>query len=63
MMSLAGLACLPFLAPAFGARNLQWLLLLAVGEGLVILWLIVKAVDAERWKEQARDTAAKLHCG
>ena len=61
MMSLAGLAFLTFLAPAFGARNLQWILLLAVGEGLIILWLLVKAVDAERWKEQARDTAAKLH--
>jgi len=61
MMSLAGLAFLTFLAPAFGARNLQWLLFLAVGEGLLILWLLVKAVDAERWNEQARDTAAKLH--
>lgn len=53
MMALAGLAFLAFLAPAFGARNLQWILILGVGEGLVILWLLVKAVDAERWKEQA----------
>jgi hypothetical protein len=60
MMSLAGLAFLAFLAPAFGARNLRWIVLLAVGEGLVILWLLVKAVDAERWKQQARDTAAAL---
>jgi predicted transporter len=58
MMSLAGLAFLAFLAPAFGARNLQWILPLAVGEGLIILWLLVKAVDAERWKASSTPTPA-----
>jgi hypothetical protein len=51
------LAFLTFLALAFGAKNLQWILFLAVGEGLIILWLLVKAVDAERWREQARKDA------
>jgi Domain of unknown function (DUF4386) len=55
-MMLAGLAFLPFLAPAFGARNLQRIVPLAIGEGLVILWLLVKGVNAERWKEQAAAT-------
>jgi hypothetical protein len=53
-MSLAGLAFLTFLAPAFGSRNLQWIMLFGVGEVLVMLWLLVKAVDAERWNQQAR---------
>jgi hypothetical protein len=61
LMMLAGLAFLLFLAPEFGARNLQRIVPLAIGEGLVILWLLVKGVDAERWKEQARATAAGLH--
>lgn len=60
MMSLAGLAFLAFLAPAFGARNLTWIVALGVGEGLIILWLLVKGVDDERWREQARDAAARL---
>jgi hypothetical protein len=38
----------------------DWLLLLAVGEGLIILWLLVKAVDAERWHEQARANRCRL---
>jgi hypothetical protein len=58
MMSFAGVAFLAFLAPAFGARNLKWIVPLAVGEGLVILWLLVKGVDAARWTEQARGAAA-----
>jgi hypothetical protein len=57
LMSLAGLAFLPFLAPAFGARYLYWILPVAIGEVLVILWLLVKGVDVERWKKQAHDTA------
>src|SRR5438477_8842368 len=55
LMSFAGLAFLVFLAPAFGAKNLRWIVPLAVGEGIVILWLLVKGVDAERWNKCARD--------
>ena len=61
LMSIAGLAFLAFLAPAFGAMHLRWILALGVGEGLVILWLLAKGVDTERWREQARDAAARLH--
>ena len=53
LMMLAGLAFMPFLVPAFGARYLAWMLPFAVGEVLFILWLLVKGVNAERWKEQA----------
>jgi hypothetical protein len=61
LMMLAGLVFLTFLAPAFGARYLRWILPFAVGEGLIPLWLLVKGVNAERWWQQARETAAKLH--
>jgi hypothetical protein len=60
LMSLAGVSFLAFLAPAFGARNLYRIVALGFGEGLVILWLLVKGVNAERWREQARDAAARL---
>ncbi len=56
LMCVAGLAFLPFLAPAFGARYLNWILPVAIGELLVILWLIVKGVDVARWQEQADDS-------
>jgi hypothetical protein len=61
LMALAGLAFLTFLAPAFGASHLSWILPFGVGEVLVVLWLLVKGVDAERWKEQARAAANSLH--
>jgi hypothetical protein len=57
LMSVAGVSFLTFLAPEFGSRNLQWIVAIAFGEGVVILWLLVKGVDAERWKEQARAAA------
>ena len=60
LMALAGSAFLVFLAPAFGASILRWILPLAIGEGLVILWLLVKGVDAERWKERARAAAVRI---
>jgi len=61
LMSMAGVVGLAFLAPAYSASHLRWLLPFGVGEILVVLWLLVKGVNAERWKEQARDSAAKLH--
>jgi uncharacterized protein DUF4386 len=61
MMMLAGLAIMPFLVPAFGIRYFAWMLPFAVGEILVILWLIVKGVDVERWRAQARETGATLN--
>jgi hypothetical protein len=60
MFSIGGLAALTFLAPAFGAAHLSWILLFDIGEALLPLWLLVKGVNAERWKEQARATAAAL---
>lgn len=53
MMSLAGLTWLTFLAPAFATRYFAWIMPFAVGEGLLYLWLLIKGVDGERWRERA----------
>src|SRR5438132_13237850 len=50
-----------FLAPAFGARLSPFIMPAALlGEGSLTLWLIVKGVNAERWKEQARAAGASI---
>src|SRR5713226_5911986 len=48
-----------FLAPAFGARLSPFIIPAALlGEGSLTLWLIVKGVNEQRWKEQASATGA-----
>ena len=43
-----------FLAPAFGARLTPFIVPAALlGEGSLTLWLLIKGVNDERWKEQA----------
>ena len=47
-----------FLSPAFGARLMPFIVPAALlGEGSLTLWLLIKGVNAERWKEQASTTA------
>ena len=54
LMALAGLGWLTFLSPPLGAKYLYPYILAAdIGEGLLILWLLVVGVNAQRWKEQA----------
>lgn len=49
-----------FLAPPVAVRLHPFLpfATAAIGEGSLILWLIVKGVDAERWEQQAAEPAA-----
>ncbi len=43
-----------FLAPSFGARLTPFIIPAALlGEGSLTLWLLVKGVNEQRWKEQA----------
>jgi len=43
-----------FLAPAFGARLAPFIVPAALlGEGSLTLWLLIKGVNVQRWKEQA----------
>src|SRR5207302_11325120 len=50
-----------FLIPSFGPRLVPFIMPVAlIGEGSLGLWLIVKGVDVQRWKEQA---SARGNCG
>jgi hypothetical protein len=43
-----------FLIPSFGAHLIQFVLPVAlIGEGSLTLWLLVKGVNIQRWKDQA----------
>jgi hypothetical protein len=48
------LGWLTFLSPPLGAEYLDpYILVAAIGEGTLLLWLIVAGVNAERWRAQA----------
>jgi hypothetical protein len=53
LMAVAGMGGLTFLSPSFGAKYLPYIVAADIGEILLILWLLVFGVNAERWKEQA----------
>jgi hypothetical protein len=54
LLMIAGLAWLTFLSPPLGAKYLYpYILATDIGEGSLILWLLVAGVNAERWKERA----------
>ena len=46
------MADVPLAAPR--ASALSWLLVTDIGEVALIIWLIVKGVNSERWHEQMR---------
>jgi hypothetical protein len=58
LMALAGLGWLTFASPSLG-RSLAPLNMLpgVLGEGALTVWLLVKGVNAERWKGQAREVS------
>ena len=53
LMAASGLVGLTFLWPPFAAKYFPYLLVLDLGEALLVLWLLVMGVNAERWWEQA----------
>jgi len=55
LLMVAGGGWLIFLWPSLGARLLNpYLMVTGVGEGVLVLWLLVFGVDPQRWNEQAR---------
>ena len=57
LLMIAGLVWLIFLSPLLGAAYLSYIIPFAIGELVLTLWLLVKGVDAERWKESALSSA------
>lgn len=55
LMGLAGLGWLTFFIPPIAALLLPYSAIIAgiVGEGAMILWLLVMGVNSERWNKQA----------
>jgi hypothetical protein len=54
LMVLAGLGWLAFLSPALAHSLDTYIKVLGIlGEGLLMLWLLVMGVNVPRWKEQA----------
>jgi Domain of unknown function (DUF4386) len=48
-----------FIAPAFAAHLLPYILIPGVAELLLALWLVVVGVNVQRWNEQASATVAR----
>jgi hypothetical protein len=52
-----GVGWLAFLYPPLARTLSSYVILSSVGEGLLVLWLLVKGVDEQRWHEQAASTS------
>ena len=53
-MVLAGVGYLPYLYPPLANSLYPYNLVLGVGELALVLWLVIRGVDAQRWEERAR---------
>ncbi len=52
-MAIAGLCGLTFLSPPLVHYLSPYIMLGGIGEGALVVWLLVVGVNPERWKEQA----------
>ena len=52
-MAIAGLGGLTFLSPPLVHYLSPYIMLGGIGEGALVVWLLVVGVNPERWKEQA----------
>lgn len=54
LLVLAGVGWLAYLSPAVANAHARWIMGLGIlAEGLLMLWLVVKGVNEQRWQEQA----------
>jgi hypothetical protein len=65
LLAIGGLAYLTgnfsnFLSPSFAARLFPYYLVFpGLGEGSLLLWLLIVGVNPQRWKEQASASRAE----
>ena len=52
-MMVAGLGWMPFLWPPLMHSLSPYIMLAGIGEGALVVWLLVKGVNSERWNEEA----------
>lgn len=52
-MMLAGLGWMPFLWPPLTHVLSPYLMLAGLGEGALVVWLLVKGVNSEQWNDEA----------
>lgn len=55
LLMLAGLSWLTFLWPPFATKYFPFIMMTAIGEALLYLWLLVKGVDSAKWNERAEE--------
>lgn len=53
IVALFGVGWLAFLYPPLARALSSYIVVSSLGEGLLVLWLAVKGVDDQRWREQA----------
>lgn len=61
MLLMLGVWGLAFLFPPFAVKYLVWLRLGSIGEVLLLLWLLVKGVDSDKWLRQAAAARSAEH--
>jgi hypothetical protein len=60
LMACAGLGWLSYLSPPLASHMSPFNVILGIlGQGALMLWLLVMGVDAQRWKEQASAAAGE----
>jgi len=60
LMAISGLVWLTFLSPPLADYLSAYLPIGVLGEGALALWMLLKGVNVQRWKEQAAATAGVL---
>jgi len=53
-LALGGLVGLTFLLPPLARYLFPYILILDLGEGVLVIWLLIFGVNSDRWKQQAR---------
>ncbi len=61
VMVALGVGWLAFLYPPLARALWPYVVLSSMGELLLVLWLLVKGVDEQRWHEQAAATGLHVH--